>query len=329
MNIRLIAFTDRGFLLAQRLAEVLPGEAERCGQPHSLQSWTEAAFPNAQALIFVGTAGIAVRAIAPYVKSKAQDPAVVVVDEKGQFAIPILSGHLGGANDLARKIAGLIGACPVITTATDVNRVFAVDEWAKRQNCHVANPECIKLVSGKLLSGKEVTVRCPWKIQGTPPEPVQPGEEMQDVNVDIYKTSETALCLVPRIAVLGVGCKKGTTCEALERAYQRLLEKYGLFSQAVCRICSIDLKKEEPGLLAFAQTHGWQLETYSAQELAAVPGAFSASGFVKSVTGVDNVCERSALLGSGGTLIIKKNAGDGITMAVAVEPYAPDWSYNE
>ena len=329
MNIRLIAFTDRGFLLAQRLAEVLPGEAERCGQPHSLQSWTEAAFPNAQALIFVGAAGIAVRAIAPYVKSKVQDPAVVVVDEKGQFAIPILSGHLGGANDLARKIAGLIGACPVITTATDVNRVFAVDEWAKRQNCHVANPEGIKLVSGKLLSGKEVTIRCPWKIQGTPPEPVQPGEEMPDVNVDIYKTSQDGLCLVPRIAVLGVGCKKDTTCEALERAYQRLLEKYGLFSQAVCRICSIDLKKEEPGLLAFAQTHGWQLETYSAQELAAVPGAFSASGFVKSVTGVDNVCERSALLGSGGTLIIKKNAGDGITMAVAVEPYAPDWSYNE
>lgn len=329
MNIRLIAFTDRGFLLAQRLAESLPGEAERCGETRSLQSWTEAAFPNAQALIFVGAAGIAVRAIAPYVKSKVQDPAVVVVDEKGQFAIPILSGHLGGANDLARKIAGLIGACPVITTATDVNRVFAVDEWAKRQNCHVANPECIKLVSGKLLSGKEVTIRCPWKIQGTPPELVQPGEKMPDVNVDIYKTSEAALCLVPRIAVLGVGCKKGTTREALEGAYQRLLEKYGLFSQAVCRICSIDLKKEEPGLLAFAQAHGWQLETYSAQELAAVPGEFSASGFVKSVTGVDNVCERSALLGSGGTLIIKKNAGDGITMAVAVEPYAPDWSYNE
>ena len=329
MNIRLIAFTDRGFLLAQRLAEALPGEAERCGEIHSLQSWTEAAFPNAQALIFVGAAGIAVRAIAPYVKSKVQDPAVVVVDEKGQFAIPILSGHLGGANDLARKIASLIGACPVITTATDVNRVFAVDEWAKRQNCHVANPEGIKLVSGKLLSGKEVTVRCPWKIQGTPPKLVQPGEEMPDVNVDIYKTSQKGLCLVPRIAVLGVGCKKGTTREVLEGAFQRLLEKYGLFSQAVCRICSIDLKKEEPGLLAFAQAHGWQLETFSAQELAAVPGEFSASGFVKSVTGVDNVCERSALLGSGGTLIIKKNAGDGITMAVAVEPYAPDWSYNE
>lgn len=329
MNIRLIAFTDRGFLLAQRLAEALPGEAERCGQTHSLPSWTEAAFPNAQALIFVGAAGIAVRAIAPYVKSKVQDPAVVVVDEKGKFAIPILSGHLGGANDLARKIAHLIGACPVITTATDVNRVFAVDEWAKRQNCHVANPERIKLVSGKLLSGKEVTVCCPWKIQGTPPEWVKPGEEKPDVNVDIYKSSKVALCLVPRVAVLGVGCKKGTTQEALEGAFQRLLEKYGLFSQAVCRICSIDLKKEEPGLLAFAQAHGWRLETYSAQELAAVPGEFSASGFVKSVTGVDNVCERSALLGSGGTLIIKKNAGDGITMAVAVEPYAPDWSYNE
>lgn len=329
MNIRLIAFTDRGFRLAQRLAEALPGKAERCGETRSLQSWTEAAFPSSQALIFVGAAGIAVRAIAPYVKSKAQDPAVVVVDEKGQFAIPILSGHLGGANDLARKIAALIGAQPVITTATDVNRVFAVDEWAKRQNCHVANPERIKLVSGKLLSGREVTVRCPWPVAGKLPALVRLGEEKPDVNVDIHKSFQEALCLVPRIAVLGVGCKKGTTREALERAFEKLLRTYSLYPQAVCRICSIDLKKEEPGLLAFAQAHGWHFETFSARELAAAPGEFSASGFVKSVTGVDNVCERSALLGSGGTLIIKKNAGDGITMAVAVEPYAPDWRYDE
>ena len=133
-SIELLAFTDNGQHLAEFLARQLGGCASRCGHPLTLAQWTEKNFPRAEALVFVGAAGIAVRAIAPYVKSKAQDPAVVVVDEGARWAVPILSGHLGGANDLARRIAGICGAQAVITTATDVNGVFAVDEWSKRQN---------------------------------------------------------------------------------------------------------------------------------------------------------------------------------------------------
>lgn len=135
MNIQLISFTNRGEGLANRLAEGLAGEAMRCGRPLSLDAWTRQSFLHADGLIFVGAAGIAVRAIAPYVKSKAQDPAVVVVDETGRFAISLLSGHLGGANALAQQVARLCGATPVITTATDQNGVFAVDSWAKIQGC--------------------------------------------------------------------------------------------------------------------------------------------------------------------------------------------------
>ncbi len=104
---------------------------------------------QSDALIFVGAAGIAVRAIAPHCKSRPADPAVVVVERCGRFAVPRSAGHLGGANDLARAIAAVCGAVPVITTATDAHGIFAVDEWAKHQNCMVLEPERIKLVSGK------------------------------------------------------------------------------------------------------------------------------------------------------------------------------------
>ncbi len=124
---------------------------------------------QSDALIFVGAAGIAVRAIAPHCQSKTTDPAVVVVDECGRFAVPILSGHLGGANDLARAIAAVCGAVPVITTATDAHGIFAVDEWAKHQNCMVLEPERIKLVSGKLLAGQPVHYWTDFPVTGTAP----------------------------------------------------------------------------------------------------------------------------------------------------------------
>ena len=156
-----LAFTAKGLALAQKLAAAYPGSVARCGheagQVH-LADWTARQFAGSDALVFVGAVGIAVRAIAPHCQSKAQDPAVVVLDECGRFAVPILSGHLGGANDLARALAAVCGAVPVITTATDANGVFAVDEWAKHQNCTVLEPERIKLVSGALLAGKNGAV---------------------------------------------------------------------------------------------------------------------------------------------------------------------------
>lgn len=329
MSIRLLAFTDRGFALAERLAEGLSGEAARCGAPLSLAAWTADAFSSSEALIFVGAAGIAVRAIAPHVKSKAADPAVVVVDEGGKFAVPVLSGHLGGANDLARRIAALIEAVPVITTATDVNGVFAVDEWAKRQGCAVLNPGRIKVISSAVLAGKTIRIESGWPVAGTPPRGVVLTGSEGDVRLSLDGQGENALQLVPRIAVLGVGCRKDIQPEALEQMLSRLLQSCGVCERAVSGVASIDLKAKEPGLLAFCQQHGWQLTTFSAEELKRVPGEFSASSFVKSVTGVDNVCERSAVLASGGKLIQTKLAGNGVTMALAVRPFAPDWRWQD
>ena len=152
-----LAFTEKGLALAQKLASALPGTVDRCGHGGpGLADWAAEQFAHADALIFVGAVGIAVRAIAPHCRNKAVDPAVVVLDECGHFAVPILSGHLGGANDLARALAAVCGAVPVITTATDANGVFAVDAWARHQNCAVLEPERIKRVSSRLLAGGPV-----------------------------------------------------------------------------------------------------------------------------------------------------------------------------
>lgn len=328
MKVRLLAFTDRGEALARTLAKGLGGEAARCGAPAGLADWTAAAFSQAEALVFVGAAGIAVRAIAPHVRRKTSDPAVVVVDEAGRFAVPILSGHLGGANDLARGIAALCGAAPVITTATDVRGLFAADEWAKRQGCRIQNPGAVKSVSAKLLSGGTVGVYSPWPVKGAPPSGVtSSAREGCDILLSVRQESGKALCLVPNIAVLGVGCRKGTPQEALERAFSSLLERSLLSPLSFCKACSIDLKQGEPGLLAFCKAHGLALETFSAGELQRAEGTFSSSGFVRDMTGVDNVCERSAVLGSGGALCWKKQAENGVTMAVALAPFSPDWRW--
>ena len=328
MTVRLIAFTGRGEELARSLGRELPGEVSRCGESLTLADWTERAFREADGLIFVGAAGIAVRAIAPYLRGKSVDPAVVAVDEAGQFAVPLLSGHLGGANDLARRVAALCGATPVITTATDIRGAFAVDEWARRQGCAVRNPEWIKSVSAALLSGGTVRIGSDWLICGTPPEGVQVADaEPFDAVLSIREGTGNALRLIPRIAVLGVGCRRGIRAEELETAFEDLCKKAGICKEAFSLVCSLDRKAEEPGLLDFCRSRSLPLRTFSAEELQSVPGGFTSSGFVRSVTGVDNVCERSAVKGSGGTLLVPKTAGNGITMAAAVRPFAPDWRW--
>ena len=324
-----LAFTANGLALAQRLAQVLPGTVDRCGKGGvPLDDWTRQHFAACEALIFVGAAGIAVRAIAPYCRSKASDPAVVVVDECGRFAVPVLSGHLGGANDLARAIGAACGAVPVITTATDVRGVFAVDEWAKHQDCRVLEPERIKRVSGRLLAGQSARFWSDFPVNGTPPEGVTAAASGSDADfaLTLFPRGE-ALHLVPRIGVLGIGCRRGTSASQLEEAFAAFCARHALCPQCICAAASIDLKQQEPGLLAFCAAHGWAVSFYSAAQLNAVPGSFTPSAFVHSVTGVDNVCERAAALASGGAVCIPKQAGDGVTFALAARPFTPDWRY--
>ncbi len=326
MNVGIISFTAAGFELGRKLGEILNSNGHtssciRCGK-NSLRTWTSDHFQTDDALVFVGASGIAVRAVAPLVKSKVSDPAVIVLDERGKFVIPILSGHIGGANRLAQDISKMISCIPVITTATDCNNVFAVDKWASENNISIMNPEKIKWVSAHLLAGECVYVKSFFPIDGSLPEGLIITDDEYDVILTVRSRGrKDALRLVPQILTLGVGCQKGVTADELDEAFDLILRKASCLKEAVCGVCSIDIKSEEQGLLAFCARHGLPFETYSAEQLGAVKGKFSSSEFVRKTTGVGNVCERSAVLGSGGSLYVKKNAGKGITMAFAIAPY--------
>ena len=325
-----LSFTDRGAVLAETLAAATGGTVTNARREaaFSLRDWTAEHFDVCEALVFVGAAGIAVRAVAPFLRSKTTDPAVLALDEQGRFAIPLLSGHLGGANALAQRLAALCGATAVITTATDGRGLFAVDLWAKRQGLQLVQPEKIKTVSSRLLAGEPVGLYSAVPIRGAVP----PGlrlctPEEADVCVDFLPRSETALWLVPKTLVLGLGCKRGTGKDVLEAVFSAFQKETGCCAETLLAAASIDRKADEPGLLAFCEAHRLPLRFFTAEALKTAKGSFSASPFVEQTVGVDNVCERSAVLASDGELLAKKYARDGVTMALAASAPALDWSW--
>ena len=324
MTIRILSFTNRGFELAEKIAAVTGGKADRC-TPGGLAAWTGKAFAEATALIYVGAAGIAVRAIAPFLTDKASDPAVLVIDETGRYVIPILSGHIGGANALAERVASAIGAEAIVTTATDRHGIFAVDVWAASQGCRIPETKYIKSVSGKLLQGETVRFYSDFPIAGRVPDGVEAGSKDKcDFALTVHFQPDRLLC-VPGIVVLGIGCKKGVSAARIEDQFQNFLAATFLLPESIIKVCTVDRKKDEPGLLEFCEKNRWHLESFSAEQLQNAPGRFRTSDFVKSAVGVDNVCERSAVLGSGGPLIAEKFASNGVTFAAARMPFYPNW----
>lgn len=337
MKIALAAFTACGAALAQQIAEGLTEQGDTCviSAPEriagraglsamlSLDHWTTVNFPCSDALVFVGAAGIAVRAAAPHLKDKFTDPAVISLDESGEFVIPLVSGHVGGANALARKIAGIVGGEAVISTATDVNSLFAVDEWARSNGLVLADRALAKEISAAILDGHPISFQSDFPINGVLPPEVACEHGNLGFCVTIregFKPFERTLRFIPRILTLGIGCRRDTDCGAIEQAVNAVLSTAGLSNNAVAAVATVDLKKDEAGLLEFCAQHKLPLNAYTVEELRKVLGEFTPSAFVAEITGVDNVCERAAVM-SRGTLINKKQAFHGVTVALAQLPF--------
>ena len=274
------------------------------------------------ALIFVGACGVAVRSIAPFVRDKKTDPAVLCLDERASFVIPLLSGHIGGANALAARLAGALGAKAVITTATDVNGKFAVDAWAAQNGCAIEDFALAKRFAAEILE-HDLPLCSEFPVCPPLPGGVVAAEE-GPFGVYIGCRTESpfgvTLRLIPRKLRVGLGCRRGTEQAAIEAAVRQVFRENRLALAAISGVSSIDLKQDEPGLLAACRANGWQARFYSAAQLRAVSGSFTGSNFVASVTGVDNVCERAALYG-GARLLVQKQALGGVTVAVAEEPW--------
>ncbi|MBR4091396.1 MAG: cobalamin biosynthesis protein, partial [Mogibacterium sp.] len=260
MRIKILYFTDKGKALAERLKEELAGhEAVIVPKGAPLNIVCGDAFVDNEALVFIGAAGIAVRTIAPLVRDKLKDPPVIVIDENGDYVIPILSGHVGGANSLAAEIADALGAQPVITTATDVSRAFSVDVFAKENGLKIANREGIAKVSSSALEGKPVTI-C---IKDYPPEePVDVLIADEEAAEGLRDSAKIVLC--PKNYAIGMGCRRGRSFEELKAFAEEVLQDNGIdINDAGC-IATIDVKKDEEGLKRLSQAWRMPLITFDA-----------------------------------------------------------------
>ncbi|MDD7282708.1 MAG: cobalamin biosynthesis protein [Clostridium sp.] len=321
----------------------------------TVKACVDAYFEQVDAIVFVTASGIAVRSVAEHLAHKSEDPAIVCMDECGKHVISLVSGHAGGANALTQMLADVMWATPVITTATDVEGRFSIDEYAREHNLVVTDWAKAKAISAEVLAAgaEPVWVDEAAGSQEEEKNECEIGKEQKSTGIDVGKIENDGcknevdgcgnrvggcenridgcgnrvdgcgnrinvkrlqigshqviitpqdgsvdvqtLQLIPRCIVAGVGCKKGTPVDKIEHAVQDAFAKAGLRMEALCAVVSIDLKKEEAGLLEFCETRNVPFETYAAEELQAVPGTYSASEFVSGVTGVDNVCERSAV----------------------------------
>ena len=351
MRLAVISFTQHGSRLNEMVSRSLSLQGYDCDSyaikkyaagyglkelEQPLRDWTGEMFQQMDGILFIGATGIAVRSIAPFVQSKTKDPAIVVMDEKGVFAISLMSGHLGGANELAGVLANLTGAIPVITTATDVNGRFAVDVFARKNGLYISSMKYAKEISADVLDEKKIGLYSDFPVIGKIPEELEVWdaenvfEGVNGICVSLYENKEPykqTLHLIPKVLVVGVGCKKGTAAELILEKIEKVLKQYHISVKSICMLASIDLKAGEAGLIQTARDLDVEFRTYSAEELKKVKGDYTESAFVASVTGVPNVCERSAVLASDfGVLLCRKTAEDGVTVALAVKEYMIDFS---
>ena len=260
MKAAVISFTKTGYELGRKIRDWLQEQgyeaeaAVKCRDleesiPESLDQWTREWFAEVDALVYVGAAGIAVRAIAPYVQAKTLDPAVLVIDEQGAYCIPLLSGHLGGANELALALAAAFGMEPVVTTATDRNGKWAVDVFAKKNGLLIRDMEKAKRISADLLAGKEIRIKM---------EDGKEAQEEPDVYIGLLEHPgwRRALYLIPRAGVLGIGCRKGVSAEQIEEAVAETLEDFHVCPECIGAVATIDRKAKEPGLFGILQEKG-------------------------------------------------------------------------
>jgi len=288
--------------------------------------------------IFIMSTGIVVRVIAPLINNKVEDPAVVVVDDQANHAISLLSGHLGGANALTQKVANIIGADPVITTATDVNRLPAIDVLAKEMNLLIENPGAIKTVNMALLKGEKIFIHDPfgflghslphfkpWTYDGIK-KPTNlnqranefegvPGIYVDDVAIDL---PQEVLVLRPASLVAGIGCNRNTAMEEMKTLLEDVLATHNLALSCLTSLASIDVKSDESGLLSLSGNLNLPLIFYNRQELNQVKEIKNPSVVVEKHLGVKSVCEASAILTArGGALIVPKQLTKNVTIAIA------------
>jgi cobalt-precorrin 5A hydrolase len=348
MKIAIIAITRNGARLGTKLREgfagadlfVLRKYAGQAGKgavafSGELHELVREQWKAYDGFVFIMAAGIVVRLIAPLMESKDLDPAVVVMDDAGRFAISLISGHLGGANELACKCAFLTGAREVITTATDANELPSFDMLAKEEGWVIDDLSRVKTLNALLLDGEEIAVvdstgrvrpyfhgRGKLAFHDTFVEANKSGAKGQlfvtNRHLPPQFQSASLLVLRPKNLVLGVGCNSGTSPEEIEEVVLTNLKRLFLAIKSVKCIATAAAKREEEGLLTFAVKWGIPLEFFESTDLNNVAAPSPPSPHALAAIGAAGVAEPAALLASGGgTLILKKVKSGNVTLAIA------------
>jgi len=346
MKLAIYAITDGGAVLGRRLLRSLPGAElwlpERLRAADGARYTSQGAttllpelFTRCDGLICIMATGIVVRALAPHLRGKAVDAPVVVMDEAGRFAISLIAGHLGGANDLARRVAACTGGEAVITTATDVQGLLAWDEAARRAGLAVEPLERIKRLNSLLLQQAPVVLIdpeeriAPWFAAApgvTVVQTVQAAHELRAAGrvhvthrlVPNAAQDEALLLLRPRDLIVGLGCNRGTSAQEIAGAVESTLTQAGLAFAAVAGLATIVAKADEEGLLTFARQHRLPLAAHDGSALNAVTVPSPPSSHALAAVGVNGVCEPAAILSAGGgRLLVPKQKIGNVTVAVA------------
>jgi cobalt-precorrin 5A hydrolase len=344
-NIAVWSVTANGLSIARRVARQWPGATLFASRKVAAVAGSAAVVPFYRLTdavqdrfhrfaghIFIMAAGIVVRAVAPVLKDKTIDPAVVVVDDCGRFAVSLISGHIGGANRLAMRVADVLGAAPVITTATDINQKPAIDVLAVDLGLAIENPERIKAVNMALLTDDPILLHdpCGWLADRLAGGAVvsakqdrslhKPDASSAGVWVDDVLGGEPAHALVlrPPSLIAGIGCNRNTPKEEIRAKLTEVMALASLSHRSLRAIASIDLKSDEVGLCALAAELELPLQFFTKDQLATVDNVPTPSDTVAKHIGVPSVCEAAALLASqNGRLIVPKQSTRNVTIAIA------------
>ena len=320
-NTAIFYITANSFALAKKLNSLYPDAKAFKFKPDTLSKF----WGKHKSFIFIMATGIVVRTIAPLIKDKTTDPAVIVLDEKEKHAISLLSGHLGGANKLAKEIAEFLGGQAVITTASDVNNMTSIDLWAKENgliidNCNLVPQVATRFINkGKLKVYSEVEIKMPEGFLRT--DKPSSADVLITNKKDLFTHSPihpfTQLYLRPKNLIIGIGCNRGTSANEIEDAVKKALAEKKLSFLSIHSVATIDIKAGEKGLNEFVRAYGFPIKTFTANELNSLRG-IQKSALVFKATGAYAVAEPAALLASGADkLLLKKQKMENVTVAVS------------
>jgi len=319
--IGLVAVTKGGKTAADRLKSAWPDNT------HTYQDAVGTALPRAfaecDAIVCFLAVGATVRLIAPLLRGKGRDPAVVCVDEALRYAVPVLGAHEGGGNELARRLGEVLGAEPVITTASDAAGAAALDEFGADLGFIIEPGSDLAAVGTAILSGERVTFTAdqPWPLPALPPNVVrtdrpEPGIPAVLVTDKKDIPTERAVVFRPPSLIVGAGASRGVPAAEIGQLIDDALAELGLSPRSVSYLATVEAKADEDGLQAAAAQRGWRVVTHPAERLAAVPVP-NPSEVVRRAVGTPSVAEAAALIHPGATLLAAKRASAHATVAVA------------